>query len=188
MPRQCKRLQGWRKVCEKKKPKNATIYNLEVEKNIYAPESIGWVLVVSLVLCTMSRHSQQDKCCKKGWRMLQKCKKLHSLATIFFSRNSLQKMGKKALCYVEFAVVNFVGRIKTAIKKSFQTYSIYSSNVCKGVYGEVTQLCTTIQAKKAHLTKEKLSNFFRIHIVHLEPQNLTTSETSLKGAQNKRWR
>ena len=40
-------------------------------------------------------------------------------------------MGKKALCYVEFAVVNFVGRIKTAIKKSFQTYSIYSSTYAR---------------------------------------------------------
>ena len=48
-----------------------------------------------------------------------------------FSKNSplSQKMEKSSIakhCCVEFAVVNFVGRIKTAIKKSFQTYSIYS--------------------------------------------------------------
>ena len=86
------------------------------------PESIGVFSSQSSSICTMSRHSQQDKCCKKR-RRGEECKKLQRRFSfrspaVFFSRNSPQKMGKKHCC-VEFAVVNFVGRIKTAIKKVF---------------------------------------------------------------------
>ena len=112
-------------------------------------------------ICMMSRHSQQDKCCKKGVKNVTT--KMHA----FFPRIHLywlQKMEKRQQriakhCCVEFAVVNFVGRIKTAIKKSFQTYSIYSPTVCKGVYGEVTQLCTAGAPTGKKPIVPKLSGF-----------------------------
>ena len=55
----------------------------------------------------------------KGWRMQEASTPLlASRRALFFSRNSPQKWEKKHCC-VEFAVVNFVGRIKTTIKKVF---------------------------------------------------------------------